>query len=154
MGIHKTPWNVMISVLFRICHSWSSVEEDFTITMIMKPKGNDYCCHCSLQIDSDSPCCSFMLLIIVGFIMVRCYDGIVRIGSRCSSSSSSSSSPSSSSSSSSWFAVTMALLGYYDVTMLRWHCYREPLFDREEHMVTRIIVQPSTASYATPELDV
>ena len=48
----------------------------------------------------------------------------------------------------------MALLGYYDVTMLRWHCYREPLFDREEHMVTRIIVQPSTASYATPELDV
>ena len=61
-----------------------------------------------------------MLLIIAGFIMVRsyggivrmlrCYDGIVRIGSRC--------------------------------------------FDREEHMVTRIIVLPSTASYATPELDV
>ena len=51
-----------------------------------------------------------MLLIIVGFIMVRCYDGIVRIGSRCS--------------------------------------------DRDEQMVTRIIVLPSTASYATPELDV
>ena len=51
-----------------------------------------------------------MLLIIVGFIMVRCYGGFVRIGSRCS--------------------------------------------DREEQMVTRIIVLPSTASYATPELDV